>query len=85
MFLIFGLVGIGILWLVSTLLKLSMKVFWKLLVNGIFGVLLLTIANIGAAATGIVPVEIGPVRAVLAGVLGLPYVAFLLIKNAMQF
>lgn len=82
MVLLLGLVGLLLLWMLSKLLKLSFKVFWFLLVNGILGVILLTLTNIAANFLNMgFEIRIDPLSAVLAGVLGLPYVVFRLIMK----
>ena len=62
-------------------LFLPMKLIWKLLLNGISGVLLLWLINLTAGLTGFA-IPINPVTAVIAGTLGFP--GFLLL-GILQF
>lgn len=84
MFLLFGIVGLVILLIISFLLRLSLKIIRKLLINGILGVLLLTLTNIAVSVLNLgVRFEIEPISAVLAGIFGLPYIAIRLILALM--
>lgn len=68
------LLGFAILWLACKLLKISLKVFWKLLTNAIVGAAVLFILNfIG------ISISITFLSALIVGVLGVPGVILLLI------
>lgn len=71
---IYGAVGLIILYLILKLLKLP----FKILINGILGVVLLYIANLIGANFGIT-VGINVVTALIAGILGIPGVIALFI------
>ncbi len=71
---IYGLIGIVILYFVLKLLKLP----FKMLINGILGVILLYVANLIGANYG-VTVGINIVTALIAGILGIPGVIALFI------
>lgn len=71
---IYGIIGIVILYFVLKLLKLP----FKILINGIFGVILLYVANLIGANYG-VTVGINIVTALIAGILGIPGVIALFI------
>ena len=79
--LVFGAVGLLLLWGISALFKLSMKVFWKLLVNGLFGVMLLLLSNFVFSLIGFKTLEIRPLTAILTGFFGLPYIVIRLLLN----
>ena len=71
---IFGLIGIALLYLVIKLLKWPIKI----LINGIVGVILLYVTNyIGAYFN--FGIEINFVTAIIAGFLGIPGIIFLII------
>ncbi len=58
------------------LLLLPMRLVWKLLINGISGVLLLWVVNLTAGFTGFsIPVNL--VTAIISGTLGLPGILLL--------
>lgn len=60
------------------LLLLPMRLVWKLLINGISGVLLLWVVNLTAGFTGFsIPVNL--VTAIISGTLGLPGIILLAI------
>ena len=71
---IYGFIGLVILYLILKLLKLP----WKILINGISGVVLLYIANLIGVNFGIT-VGINIVTALIAGILGIPGVIALFI------
>ena len=74
---IFGLVGIVLLYLVIKLLKWPIK----LLINGVVGVALLFLTNyIGTYFN--FQLDINVVSAIIAGFLGVPGIAFLIIFKA---
>lgn len=72
--LIYGVVGILILFLILKLFKWPLKI----LLNGIFGVILLYIVNLIGANFGFT-LEINVVNALVAGILGIPGIAALII------
>lgn len=73
-YLLYGLVGIVILFFFTKLLKWPIKI----LINGIMGVILLYIANIVTSNLGLIGINtslafpINPVTALIAGFLGIP-------------
>nr|WP_072515152.1 pro-sigmaK processing inhibitor BofA family protein [Ndongobacter massiliensis] len=81
MALVFGAVGLLLLWGIAALFKLSMKVFWKLLVNGLMGLMLLFISNLVFGLVGLKPIEIQPLTAILTGFFGLPYILIRLLLS----
>lgn len=74
--LLFGIVGIIILGILIKLLKLPIK----LLINGIFGVILLYIVNFIGASYGFM-IGINIWTALIAGIFGIPGVALLVIAQ----
>ena len=70
--------GLLLLWLVCKLLKVSLKVIWKLLVNAFCGVMLLIVFNFVGGMIGLT-ILITPLRALIAGIFGIPGVILLLI------
>lgn len=72
--LIYGLIGIVILFVIIKLLKLP----FKIILNGIFGVVILYIVNLIGANYGIT-IGINVVTALIAGILGVPGVIALVI------
>lgn len=71
---VYGLIGIFILALIIKFFKWPLKI----LLNGIFGVFLLYIVNFLGASFGI-HIGINIVTALIAGILGIPGVAVLII------
>lgn len=73
-YLLYGLVGIVVLYLCIRLLKWPIKI----LINGIIGVILLYVVNIITSNLGIIGLHtnftlpINPVTALIAGFLGIP-------------
>lgn len=73
-YLLYGLVGIVVLYLCIKLLKWPIKI----LINGIIGVILLYVVNIITSNLGIIGINtnftlpINPVTALIAGFLGIP-------------
>mgnify|MGYP001026386046 FL=1 len=65
--------GIGILalWLICKLLKLSLKIIWKLVVNALLGALILIVFNLIGGIFGLT-IEITFLSALVAGVFGVP-------------
>ncbi|MGL4773206.1 MAG: pro-sigmaK processing inhibitor BofA family protein [Clostridium sp.] len=72
--LLYGLIGVVILYIIIKLLKLPIK----LLINGIMGVILLFIVNLFGANFGIT-IGINIVTSLIAGIFGIPGVAVLLV------
>ncbi|MGG7179306.1 pro-sigmaK processing inhibitor BofA family protein [Clostridium paraputrificum] len=73
---VFGVIGVVILFIILKLFKWPLKI----LLNGIFGVVLLYVVNAIAANFGIdINIGINPVTALVAGILGIPGVAALVI------
>ncbi len=66
----FGL-GILILWLFCKLLKVSLKIIWKLVVNALLGALILVIFNLVGGLFGFT-LPITFLSALVAGVFGVP-------------
>lgn len=73
---IYGLIGIALLYLVIKLLKWPIKI----LLNGVIGVILLYIANILGSYLGF-SIGINAITALIAGFLGVPGVIFLIVFN----
>ena len=82
--LIYGLVGIAVLFLVIKLLKWPIKI----VINGIIGVVILYVANFIIANLGLVGINtnfslaINPITALIAGFFGVPGVIVLIIIGA---
>ena len=74
------LLGFGILWLACKLLKISLKVFWKLFVNALIGAAILLVINFFGAAIGI-SITISFISALIVGILGVPGVIILLLMQ----
>jgi inhibitor of the pro-sigma K processing machinery len=73
---IFFLIAILLLFIVVKILSWPLKVFLKLLINGVFGVILLLIINFIGSYFGF-NIGINPVTALIAGFFGIPGVIFL--------
>lgn len=73
-FIIYGVIGIFVLYIVIRFFKLPLK----LLLNGIFGVVLLYIVNLIGANYGI-QIGINIITALIAGTLGIPGVIALIL------
>lgn len=71
---VFALIGIGVLYLLIKLLKLPFKIIY----NGIVGVIMLYATNFLGGYIGI-SVGINAITALIAGFLGVPGVIFLVI------
>lgn len=71
---IFAIIGIGVLYLLIKLLKLPFKIIY----NGIVGVIMLYATNFLGGYIGI-SVGINAITALIAGFLGIPGVIFLVI------
>lgn len=74
------LIGFGILWLACKLLKISIKVLWKLFVNALIGAAVLLLINFFGAAIGL-SISITFISALVVGVFGVPGVVLLLILS----
>lgn len=83
-FLIYGLIGIAILFLFTKLLKWPIKI----LINGIVGVVILYVVNFIIAKLSLLGVNlnfslaINPITALIAGFFGVPGVIVLIIIGA---
>ena len=75
---IFGLVGLFLLWLSGGLFSLSVKWIKKLLVSGIIGLILLIAINLIGMPFGI-SIPIRPLSAFFAGFFGWPGVIVILL------
>lgn len=74
------LLGFGILWLACKVLKISLKIFWKLFVNALIGAAILLIINFFGAVIGIsISISISFLSALIVGILGVPGVIILLL------
>lgn len=73
-YLVYGLVGIVVLFLLIKLLKWPMKIIF----NGILGVVILYIVNLVGASFNF-SLAINPITALVAGFLGIPGVIVLII------
>lgn len=72
------LLGLVLLYIVGMLLVIPIKILVKLLLNGIFGGLLLFIFNLVGGLFGLF-IAINPLNAIIVGFLGIPGVILLLI------
>lgn len=72
---IYGLIGLAVLYVVIKLLKWPIK----LLINGVVGVVLLYLTNILGVYIGLPQIGINPITALVAGILGVPGVIFLIL------
>ena len=71
-------IGIAILWLAFKLIKFSIKVFWKLLINALIGGVVLLIINIVGGLFGLI-IPITFLSALIVGVLGIPGILILIV------
>ncbi|SFT81669.1 inhibitor of the pro-sigma K processing machinery [Selenomonas sp. GACV-9] len=69
-------VGLIVLCLIGKIIALPMKLLWKLITNSVVGAVLLWIVNLFGAG-----VQITFVKALIAGVLGVPGVIIVLLMN----
>ena len=69
-------VGLIVLCLIGKIIALPMKLLWKLITNSVVGAVLLWVVNLFGAG-----IQITFVRALLAGVLGVPGVIIVLLMN----
>ena len=72
-------VGILILCLVAKLISLPLRLFWKFITNSIVGAVMLWVVNLFGAS---VPIDI--LRALIAGVFGIPGVICILLYQYLQ-
>lgn len=72
------LLGLVLLYIVGMLLVIPIKILVKLLLNGIFGGLLLFVFNLVGGLFGLF-IAINPLNAIIVGFLGIPGVILLLI------
>jgi len=75
---IWFIIAILCLYLVVKFFKWPFKILWKLIVNGVLGVVLLLLVNLVGNSFGIA-VGINVVTALIAGFFGVPGVIFLII------
>jgi len=75
---IWFILAILILYLVVKFFKWPFKILWKLMVNGVLGVVLLVLVNFVGNSFGI-SIGINVVTALIAGFFGVPGVIFLII------
>jgi len=68
--------GILILWLICKLLKVSLKIIWKLVINALLGALILVVFNLIGGLFGFT-LPITFLSALVAGVFGVPGVIVL--------
>ncbi len=71
-------IGLFVLWLICKILKISIKIFWKLLINAAAGAVILLLVNLLGGLFGI-SVAITFLSALMVGVLGVPGVIILLL------
>lgn len=77
-YILFGIAAIVVLYLILKLIKLPFKILEKIIVNGIMGVILLFGANYLGSYIGF-SIGINIFTALVAGILGIPGVAVLVI------
>lgn len=75
---VFGLVGLVLVFLLGTILSVSGKIIKKLLISGVIGLLLLIAINLVGRPFGI-SIPIRPLSAFIAGFLGWPGVVVILL------
>lgn len=78
MSIMFGLLGIVILFVVLKLLALSAAIILKLVVNGILGLILLYVFNLVGGIFGL-GLEVTTINALVAGFFGIPGIIVLLL------
>lgn len=71
-------VGLIVLCLIAKIISIPMKLLWKLVTNSIVGAIMLWVVNLFGAG-----IEITFIKALIAGVLGIPGVVIVLIMNFM--
>lgn len=79
-YLISGVFGIVILYFIVKMIKLPLKLIIKLLINGLTGLIMLSIVNFVGDSFGIT-VNINAFTSLIAGFLGIPGVIALVIFN----
>ena len=79
-YLISGVFGIVILYFIVKIIKLPLKLIIKLLINGLTGLIMLSIVNFVGDSFGIT-VNINAFTSLIAGFLGIPGVIALIIFN----
>lgn len=79
-YLISGVFGIVILYFIVKIIKLPLKLIIKLLINGLTGLIMLSIVNFIGDSFGIT-VNINVFTSLIAGFLGIPGVIALVIFN----
>ncbi|WP_026486416.1 pro-sigmaK processing inhibitor BofA family protein [Caldanaerobius polysaccharolyticus] len=80
---IFGyILGLGILFLLGWVLIVPIKILLKLIFNTIIGGILLYILNVFGSFTGL-SIALNPVTAVVAGLLGVPGIAMMVLLKKM--
>ncbi|KGM96980.1 pro-sigmaK processing inhibitor BofA [Clostridium botulinum] len=72
------IIGIILLYVVVKLLAWPIKILYKLIINGVLGVVLLLVVNFIGGNVGIT-IGINPWSALIAGFFGIPGVIFLII------
>lgn len=70
--------GFLLLWAICKVLKISIKIFWKLFINALAGGVILLLINIFGAVLGI-SISITFLSALVVGLLGVPGVIILLL------
>lgn len=76
------MLGIILLFLLVKILAWPIKIMWKLMVNGVLGVVLLVIINFVGKYFGVM-IGINGWTALIAGFFGIPGVLFLIIFKAL--
>lgn len=74
------ILAIALLFIVVKFLKWPLKILWKLIVNGVLGVILLILVNFVGGYFGI-SIGINIVTSLIAGFFGVPGVIFLIILS----
>ncbi|KOA19450.1 sigma-K factor-processing regulatory protein BofA [Clostridium homopropionicum DSM 5847] len=77
-YIVFFIGGLILLFLIVKLLAWPLKILWKLLINGVLGVVLLIIVNFIGGYFGL-SIGINPWTAIIAGFFGIPGVIFLIL------
>lgn len=76
-----GILAIVLLYIVLKLLKVSIPLLSKLVINGVIGLITLVIFNVIGGLIGL-SIEITVVNAIIAGIFGIPGIIVILILNA---
>ncbi|MDO4778559.1 MAG: pro-sigmaK processing inhibitor BofA family protein [Tissierellia bacterium] len=77
---IIGIFGLMLLYIILKVLKVSAKIIFKLLVNGVMGLFLLFVFNLVGGAFNIY-IEMNSVNSLVAGFFGIPGIILLLLFN----